>query len=103
MASSINFKSSLKVLTEDKKIKDFVNSLGVDCFLTDKSHKNGTARILEIIDSIDSDFIINLQGDEPLVNPIDLSNLCKTIKSGDSDIASICHEVDNLEAEDPLM
>ena len=34
-----------------------------------KLHKNGTARILEIIDSIDSDFIINLQGDEPLVNP----------------------------------
>ena len=27
------------------------------------------ARILEILDDIDSDFIINLQGDEPLVNP----------------------------------
>ena len=101
LAQNINFKATLKVLTEDKIIKDYVDSLGVDCFLTEKLHKNGTARILEIIDSINSDFIINLQGDEPLVNPIDLSNLYETIKSGDSDIASICHEVDNLEAADP--
>ena len=101
LAQNINFEASLKVLTEDKLIKDFVDSLGVQCFLTDKFHKNGTARILEILESIDSDFIINLQGDEPLVNPIDLSNLYETIKFGDSDIASLCHEVDNLEAEDP--
>ena len=101
LAQNINFEASLKVLTEDKLIKDFVDSLGVQCFLTDKFHKNGTARILEILESIDSDFIINLQGDEPLVNPIDLSNLYEMIKSGDSDIASICHEVDNLVAEDP--
>jgi len=101
LAQNINFKASLIVLTEDKIIKDYVESLGVECFLTDKLHKNGTARILEILDSLDSDFIINLQGDEPLVNPIDLNNLYETIKSGDSDVASICHEVDNLEAEDP--
>ncbi len=101
LAQNINFEASLIVLTEDKIIKDFVDSLGVECFLTDKFHKNGTARILEILDSIDSDFVINLQGDEPLVNPLDLSNLYEMIKSGDSDIASICHEVDNLEAEDP--
>ena len=101
LAQNINFEASLKVLTEDKLIKDFVDSLGVQCFLTDKFHKNGTARILEILESIDSDFIINLQGDEPLINPIDLSNLYEMIKSGNSDIASICHEVDNLVAEDP--
>ena len=101
LAQNINFKASLIVLTEDKIIKDFVDSIGVDCFLTNKFHKNGTSRILEILDSIHSDFIINLQGDEPLLNPLDLSNLYETIKSSDSDIASICHEVDNLEAEDP--
>ena len=101
LAQNINFKASLIVLTEDKIIKDFVDSIGVDCFLTNKFHKNGTARILEILDNIDSDFIINLQGDEPLLNPVDLSNLYETIKSSNSDIASICHEVDNLEAEDP--
>ena len=101
LARNVNFKSSLIVLTEDKIIKDFVNSLGVECFLANKSHKNGTSRILEILDSINSDFIINLQGDEPLVNPFDICNLYEMIKSGDSDIASICHEVDNLEAENP--
>ena len=101
LAQNINFNKSLIVLTEDKMIYDYVDDLGVKCFLTDKFHKNGTARILEILDHIDSEFIINLQGDEPLINPKDLSDLYKTIKNSDVDIASICHEVDNLEAEDP--
>ena len=101
LAQNVNFKATLIVVTEDKIIKDFVESYGVECFLTNKIHKNGTARIIEILDHIDSEYIINLQGDEPLVNPIDLSNLYETIKSSDVDIASICHEVDNLEAEDP--
>ena len=101
LAQNVDFHKSLMVLTEDKLIYDFVDNLGVKCFLTDKFHKNGTERILEILDDIKSDFIINLQGDEPLVNPMDLSNLYETIKSSDVDIASICHEVDSLEAEDP--
>ena len=101
LAQNVDFNKSLIVLTEDKIIYDFVDDLGVKCLLTEKVHKNGTSRILEIIDHIESDFIINLQGDEPLVNPIDLSNLYETIKSSDVDIASICHEVDSLEAEDP--
>ena len=101
LAQNINFKASIKVLTEDRIIKDFVDSLGVEVFLTEKFHKNGTSRILEILDDIDSDFIMNLQGDEPLVNPVDLNNLYETIKSSNADIASICHEVDSLEAEDP--
>ncbi len=101
LAQKVNFKASLIVLTEDKIIKDYVDSLEVECFLTDKFHKNGTARILEILDRINSDFIINLQGDEPLVKPLDLNNLYETIQSDDSDIASICHEVNNLEADEP--
>jgi len=101
LAQNVNFNASLIVLTEDRIIKKFVDSLGVACFITDKLHKNGTARVLEILDRIDSDFIINLQGDEPLVNPIDLSNLYETIKSNGLDIASICHEIDSLEAQDP--
>ena len=100
-AQNVSFNSSVIVATEDKEIKDLVDSLGVNCFLTKKFHKNGTERILEILDHIDSEFIINLQGDEPLVNPIDLNNLHKAIKSSDVDVASICHEVDNLEAEEP--
>ena len=101
LAQKVNFKASLIVLTEDKIIKDYVDSIEVECFLTDKFHKNGTARILEILDRINSDFIINLQGDEPLVKPLDLNNLYETIQSDDSDIASICHEVNNLEADEP--
>ena len=66
LAQDVNFNAILIVLTEDKIIKNFVESLGVKCFLTNKLHKNGTERIIEILDKIDSEFIINLQGDEPI-------------------------------------
>ncbi len=100
-AQNVSFNSSVIVATEDKKIKDLVETLGINCFLTKKLHKNGTERILEVLDHIDSDFIINLQGDEPLVNPIDLNNLNREIKLSDADVVSICHEVNNLEADEP--
>ena len=41
-----------------------------------------------------------MQGDEPLVNPIDLNNLNREIKLSDADVVSICHEANNLEAEE---
>ena len=50
LAQNVNFKASLIILTEDKIIKEYIESIGVECFLTDKLHKNGTARILEILE-----------------------------------------------------
>ena len=100
-ALKVDFKAEVIVATDDNRIKKVSEDLGIKSFLTSSGIKNGTERILAILDHIDSDFIINLQGDEPLVNPIDLNNLHKAIKSSDVDVASICHEVDNLEAEEP--
>ena len=100
-ALKVDFKAEVIVATDDNRIKKVSEDLGIKSFLTSKDIKNGTERILDILDHIDSELVINLQGDEPLVNPIDLNNLHKTIKSSDVDVVSICHEVDNLEAEEP--
>ncbi len=100
-ALKVDFKAEVIVATDDNRIKKVAEDLGIKSFLTCRDIKNGTERILDILDHIDSEFIINLQGDEPLVNPIDLNNLHNSIKSSDADVVSICHEVDNLEAEEP--
>ena len=100
-ALKVDFKAEVIVATDDNRIKKVSEDLGIKSFLTRSGIKNGTERILDILDHIDSELVINLQGDEPLVNPIDLNNLHKTIKSSDVDVVSICHEVDNLEAEEP--
>tara|TARA_Y100001978_G_C23680787_1_gene428894 strand:+ start:496 stop:1689 length:1194 start_codon:yes stop_codon:yes gene_type:complete len=101
IALKVDFKPEIIVATDDNKIKNFTEDLGIKTYLTSKVINNGTERILEIIDQIEADFILNLQGDEPLVNPVDLNNLFEHIQSRNDDIASICHEIEDIEADDP--
>ena len=101
VALKVNFKTEIIVVTDDIRIKEVAEKSGAKSIITSKDIKNGTERILEILDQIDSEFVINLQGDEPLVDPNDLNYLFEKIKSNDSDIVSLCHEIDDFEANDP--
>tara|TARA_Y100000768_G_scaffold372375_1_gene339974 strand:+ start:66 stop:800 length:735 start_codon:yes stop_codon:yes gene_type:complete len=68
------------VATEDKEIIDDVENNGGNAILTSKDHKTGTDRIFEAFKALkksDVELIINLQGDEPLINIDDIRNLHK--------------------------
>ena len=58
------------VATEDQEIIDDVKQNGGQAILTKKNHKTGTDRIYEALQKLNSaniDFIMDLQGDEPLM------------------------------------
>ena len=58
------------VATDDERIVDEVKSFGGNVILTRKDHINGTSRIAEVCETyIDYDVIVNIQGDEPLIEP----------------------------------
>ena len=66
------------VATEDKEIFDDVKQNGGQAILTKKKHNTGTDRIheaFEMMDNSNIDLIMNLQGDEPLMNIDDIKNL----------------------------
>jgi 3-deoxy-manno-octulosonate cytidylyltransferase (CMP-KDO synthetase) len=66
------------VATEDQEIMDDVKKNGGQAILTGKEHKTGTDRIYEALQKLDCrniDLIMNLQGDEPLMNIEDIKNL----------------------------
>ena len=66
------------VATEDQEIMDDVKKNGGQAILTKKEHKTGTDRIYEALQKIDYqniDLIMNLQGDEPLMNIEDIRHL----------------------------
>ena len=68
------------VATEDLEIIDDVKKNGGQAILTEKNHKTGTDRIYEALQKLDYkniDLIMNLQGDEPLMNIEDIKNLHK--------------------------
>lgn len=66
------------VAAEDQEIIDDVKKNGGQAILTSKKHKTGTDRIFELFTKIgreDVDLVMNLQGDEPLINIEDIKNL----------------------------
>jgi len=58
------------VATDDKRIVDAVRFLGCEAVMTRGDHASGTDRLAEVAETLDdTELIVNLQGDEPLVSP----------------------------------
>ena len=57
------------VATDDELIFDTCKELGVEVIMTSDTHRTGTDRIGEVAMKIPADLIVNIQGDEPLIEP----------------------------------
>ena len=62
--------SDVIVATDDERIAAAVRAFGGRVEMTDKGHETGTDRLAEVAARLDSDIIVNVQGDEPLIEPI---------------------------------
>jgi 3-deoxy-manno-octulosonate cytidylyltransferase (CMP-KDO synthetase) len=63
------------VATDDPRIVAAVESFGGGVVLTRRDHPSGTDRVAEVARDLDADVIVNLQGDEPLIDPATLDLL----------------------------
>lgn len=61
--------SSVYIATDSNEIFDTCQTLGLDVMMTSETHKTGTDRVGEIARKIHADLIVNIQGDEPLLEP----------------------------------
>ena len=57
------------VATDDQQIFDVCKSLNVEVIMTSDQHRTGTDRIGEVARKVTADLIVNIQGDEPLLEP----------------------------------
>lgn len=74
------------VLTDDKRIKNTVNDFGGECHITGDC-LNGTSRIVNFMcdKNVDCDLVINVQGDEPFINPANIDACIENfVKKSDS-------------------
>jgi len=67
--------SAVIVATDDPRIEAAVKSFGGQVELTRRDHPSGTDRVAEVARQLDADVIVNLQGDEPLVDPASIDLL----------------------------
>ena len=86
------------VATEDKIIANEIKKNGGQAILTSKKHKSGTDRIWEAFQKIKNNkikYIINLQGDEPLIDINDIRNLNYITQKNKFDITTLAIKLKN--------
>lgn len=77
---------ALIVATDDERIVDAMAGVpGVDAVMTSPDHPSGTDRIAEAVSGRDADLIVNIQGDEPLIDPTLIDRLVECMMA-DRDI-----------------
>lgn len=79
------------VATDDERIFNHVTSWGGKAVMTSTEHKSGTDRIQEAVEKIGGDFdvIINIQGDEPFIDPSQIKTICQCFDDEDTQIATL--------------
>ena len=92
---------ALYVATDDDRIKDAVLAFGGNVVMTSESCNNGTERCLDAYKrlALDCDVIVNIQGDEPFIQPKQVESLISCFDSEATDIATL---VKPFEAADGL-
>jgi 3-deoxy-manno-octulosonate cytidylyltransferase (CMP-KDO synthetase) len=68
-ASEARSIDSVIVATDDERIADAVRAFGGQVRMTSASHRSGTDRLAEVAADLTCDLVVNVQGDEPLVEP----------------------------------
>ena len=90
------------VATDDQRIYDCVVSFGGRAVMTREDHKSGTDRIEEAVEKIQSsaDVIINVQGDEPFIQPSQIKTLMSLFDDSDTQIGTLGKPFESIEAVD---
>lgn len=84
------------VATDDKRIYDVCDNFNIPVMMTSVEHVNGTERVSEVAERTDGDFYINIQGDEPLIEPENIDKIIQVIKNDSIDYVQAGVEISNL-------
>lgn len=90
------------VATDDQRIFDAVVNFGGKVVMTAENHTTGTNRCLEAYEifqkeaPIQFDFVINIQGDEPLLEPGQIKSLIKCFEDPSTELATLVMPVTNI-------
>ena len=94
-ASSI---TSVIVATDDKRIYRAVRAFGGNVRMTHKHHQSGMDRLSEIAPNLSCDFIVNVQGDEPLIEPDAIDLVLKVLtEEPETKMSTVCCPITTTE------
>jgi 3-deoxy-manno-octulosonate cytidylyltransferase (CMP-KDO synthetase) len=76
------------VATDDQRIVDALRPFETTCVMTSPAHQSGTDRIAEVARDLKDDIIVNVQGDEPEIEPWIIDSLIDHLQSSEDDMAT---------------
>ena len=99
-ASTIKAAEFIMVATDDDRIFNHVNTFG-QAIMTQSNHSTGTDRIRECLDHLDTipDIIVNIQGDEPFLDPKIVGDLIACFDQPECQIATAYHRMSHEAAK----
>lgn len=91
------------VATDDERIEQAVRAFGGNVVMTSKDHSTGTNRCIEALEKVNAqsdvafDAVVNIQGDEPMMEPSQLKELLACFEYPDTDFATLVTPVKRLD------
>jgi len=97
-ASKCKSLSAVVVATDDDRIFAHVKSFGGAVVMTSPTHPSGSDRCMEALEKVggDYDVLINIQGDEPFIQPEQLEQLIACFNSADAQIGTLAKKIDTV-------
>lgn len=86
------------VATEDNKVLEVCKKYGIDALMTSPKHNSGTDRVWEVVKDIDTDIVVNVQGDEPFITEDVIKMPIELIKSTNFDITTAASPIPTNES-----
>lgn len=84
------------IAADDERIAAAAKTFGAECILTSAKHKSGTDRIAEAVKDIDVEIVVNLQADEPEIDPKNIDYLAELLlKNPDYQMATLAADFQN--------
>lgn len=97
-ASKATKLSRVIVATDDQRIFDHVKEFGGDVMMTSEEHQAGTDRCAEVLSKLDDvDVVINIQGDEPFIDPEQIDLVATLFQHGDTQIGSLIKQIESIQ------
>ncbi|MFI5221272.1 MAG: 3-deoxy-manno-octulosonate cytidylyltransferase [Bacteroidia bacterium] len=83
------------VATDDERIAEHVKKFGGDVSMTSSDHQSGTDRCAEVLRKVNGKFdaVINIQGDEPFINPEQIDLVASCFENPKTEIASLIKKI----------
>lgn len=90
--------TDLFVVTDDRRIADAVRGFGGEPIMTSPDHPSGTDRLAEAVREMDTDVIVNIQGDEPLITSDAIETVVQPlIDDPDVPMTTLAHRITRTE------